>query len=150
MQQLQLYIENQRVDLFNDEVVSITQSIKNVKDVSKIFTEFTKTFSVPASKRNNKIFKHYYNFDIVNGFDARTKKSATIELNTLPFKKGKIKLDGVTLKDNKPHTYKITFFGSTVDLKDLLGEDKLDVLSWLDNFQITYSSANVKAYLQNA
>ena len=150
MQQLQLYIENQRVDLFNDEVVSITQSIKNVKDVSKIFTEFTKTFSVPASKKNNKIFKHYYNFDIVNGFDARTKKNATIELNTLPFKKGKIKLDGVTLKDNKPHTYKITFFGSTVDLKDLLGEDKLDVLSWLDNFQITYSSANVKAYLQNA
>ena len=149
MREVQLYIEGQRVDLFKDEVVSITQSIKNIKDVSKIFTEFTKTFSVPASKGNNKIFKHYYNYDIVNGFDARTKKSSTIELNTLPFKKGKIKLEGVDLKDNKPHTYKITFFGNTVDLKDILGEDKLDALTWLDNFSVLYSSANLKTLLQN-
>ena len=64
MQSIQLYIEGQRVDMFKDESVNITQSIKNVKDVAKIFTEFTKTFTLPASKTNNKIFKHYYNFDI--------------------------------------------------------------------------------------
>ena len=57
MQKLQLYIEGQRVDLFKDETVSITQTIQNVKDISKIFTTFTKTFSVPASKVNNKLFK---------------------------------------------------------------------------------------------
>ena len=59
MQTLQLYIEGQRIDLFKDENVSLTQSIKNVKDISKIFTDFSKTFSVPASKENNKVFKHY-------------------------------------------------------------------------------------------
>ena len=42
MQVLQLFIENERVDLYKDESVSITQSIKNVKDISKIFTEFTR------------------------------------------------------------------------------------------------------------
>ena len=78
MQSIQLYIENQRVDMFKDESVSITQSIQNVKDIAKVFTEFTKTFTLPASKANNKIFKHYYNFDIVDGFDARTKKDATL------------------------------------------------------------------------
>ena len=50
MQKIQLYIEGQRVDMFSDESVNITQSIQNVKDISKIFTDFTKTFSVPASK----------------------------------------------------------------------------------------------------
>jgi hypothetical protein len=60
--------------MFKDESVSITQSIQNVKDIAKVFTEFTKTFTLPASKTNNKIFKHYYNFDITGGFDARTKK----------------------------------------------------------------------------
>ena len=55
MQELQLYIEGQRVDLFKDETVSLTQTIQNVKDVSKIFTSFSKTFSLPASKTNNKI-----------------------------------------------------------------------------------------------
>ena len=71
MQVVQLYIEGQRVDLFKDESVSITQTIQNVKDFSKVFTEFSKTFNLPASKTNNKIFQHYYNFEIDDGFDAR-------------------------------------------------------------------------------
>ena len=70
MQKLQLYIDTtpsatnpsyQRVDLFKDETVSITQSIQNVRDIKKIFTEFTQTFTIPASKENNKIFQHYQN-----------------------------------------------------------------------------------------
>ena len=129
MQTIQLYIEGQRIELFKDETVSITQSIQNVKEIGKVFTDFTQTFNLPATTINNKIFKHYYNFDIVDGFDARTKKKATIELNNLPFKEGKIKLEGVDLKDSKANNYKVTFFGSTVELKDLLGEDKLQGLN---------------------
>tara|TARA_B100001093_G_scaffold519871_1_gene611026 strand:- start:3134 stop:5191 length:2058 start_codon:yes stop_codon:yes gene_type:complete len=150
MQNIQLYIENQRMDMFKDESVSLTQTIQNVRDIGKIFTNFTKTFSLPASKDNNKIFKHYYDFNITTGFDARTKKSATIELNYLPFEKGKIKLEGVDMRDNKPYAYRVTFFGNTVDLKDVIGEDKLDALSWLDdNFTIDYSNTEVRLRLQN-
>lgn len=129
--------------MFKDESINITQSIQNVKDIAKIFTDFTKTFSVPASKVNNKIFKHYYNFDIINGFDARIKKDANIELNNLPFRNGKIKLEGVDLKNNKPHTYKITFFGNTVTLKDVLGEDKLQGLD-LSAFDTEYTSTEIE------
>ena len=134
--------------MFKDESVTITQSIKNVKDIDKIFTSFSKTFSLPASQTNNKIFKHYYNFDIVGGFDARIKKSSNIQLNNLPFRTGKIKLEGVDLKNNKPHTYKITFFGNTVTLKDTLGDDKLTGLSSLTNLNKTYNAEKVKEYLQ--
>ena len=119
---IQLYIEGTRVDLFKDESVTITDSIQNVKDIDKIFTAFSQSFSIPASKTNNKIFQHYYNFDIVGGFDGRKKVSAIIELNNVPFKTGKVKLEGVDMKNNKPHTYRITFFGDTVELKDTLGE----------------------------
>mgnify|MGYP006910743392 FL=1 len=148
MQSIQLYIEGQRVDMFKDESVNITQSIKNVKDVAKIFTEFTKTFTLPASKTNNKIFKHYYNFDIIGGFDARTKKDATLELNYLPFKKGKIKLEGVDLQNRKPKSYRITFFGNTVTLKDLLGEDKLNALTELNTLNETFSPSSIETALQ--
>lgn len=147
MQEVQLYIQGKRVYLFKDETISVTQSIQNVKDPAKIFTDFSKSFSVPASKSNNKIFKHYYNYDIVNGFDARQKVSAEIMLNYQSFKLGYIKLEGVDLIDNKPHTYRVTFFGSTVTLKDLIGEDKLGALTWLDNFVFTYASSNVLAGL---
>ena len=141
MRRLQLYIGTERVDLFKDETVLLTQTIKNVKDLKKVFTEFTQTFSVPASSVNNKIFKHYYNFDISNGFDARKKQTARIELNDLPFKDGKIALQGVELKNNLAHTYKITFFGNTVDLKDILGDSELASLP-LNQNQI-YNYANV-------
>ena len=139
MQRLQLYIEGTRVDMFNDEAVSMTDSIKNIKDVGKIFTEFTQTFNLPASKTNNKLFKHFYNFYIQDGYDGRVRIPARIELNSIPFKRGYIKLEGVNLKNNAPHTYKITFFGNTISLKEKFGDDKLQDLDWLDNFNITSS-----------
>ena len=146
---IQLYIEGQRVELFKDESVTITDSIQNVKDIEKVFTAFTQSFSIPASKTNNKIFKHYYNFDIVNGFDARKKVVASIELNNLPFRSGKIKLEGVDLKNNKAHTYRITFFGDIVELKDKLGEKKLSDLD-LTAYNLTYDAATVETKLTTA
>ena len=149
MQKIELYIEGQRVELFKDESITITQSIQNVKDIEKVFTAFTQSFSVPASKTNNKIFKHYYNFDIIGGFDARKKVSATIELNSMPFQTGKIKLEGVDLKNNKPHTYRITFFGDIVDLKDKLGEKKLSDLD-LTAYNLDYDASTVETKLTTA
>ncbi len=147
MQQVQIYINDERVEMFDFESVTITDTIKDVRDVSKIFTEYSQTFSLPASKSNNKIFKHYYNNDVVNSFDSRIRVPAKIELNSIPFKYGYIKLEGVDLKNNKANTYRITFFGNTVSLKDLLGDDLLSSLSWLDNFSLPYSSPNIKTYL---
>ena len=149
MRRLQLYIGAERVDLFKDETVSLTQTIKNVKDLAKVFTEFTQTFSVPASSVNNKIFKHYYNFDISNGFDARKKADARLELNDLPFKDGKIALQGVDLKNNLAHTYRITFFGNTVNLKDILGTAQLSSLSFSDYYDRLYDFGTVTGVMQD-
>ena len=146
---IELYIEGQRVELFKDESITITDSIQNVKDIEKVFTAFTQSFSIPASKTNNKIFKHYYNFDIIDGFDARKKVTATIELNSIPFRSGKIKLEGVDLKGNKPHTYRITFFGDIVDLKDKLGEKKLSDLD-LTAYNLDYDPTTVYSKLASA
>ena len=57
--QLQLYIEGQQVELHDNESVVLNQSLQNVRDIKKIFTDFTQTFNVPASKVNNKVFKHF-------------------------------------------------------------------------------------------
>jgi len=148
MQKLQLYLGTDRIDLFGDETVSVTQTIQNVRDISKVFTDFSKTFSVPASKTNNLLFKHYYNFDIVGGFDALNKVAGKIELNSIPFKDGFIRLEGVDLKKNKAYAYRITFFGNTVNLKDLIGEDMLSALSSLSTHNLIYSPQIVKDKLE--
>jgi hypothetical protein len=157
---IQLFIldndgSHKRVDMFKDESVSITQTIQNVKDISKVFTDFTKTFNLPASSTNNKLFKHYYNSDIVDAdnnlisdFDARKRRDAIIELNHMPFKKGKIRLDGVDMKNNKPYTYKVTFFGDTVNLSTLLGDDDLSNLDTeLEDYDQTYSTTQLRSKL---
>lgn len=134
-----------KLDLFKDESVSITDSIKNLKDPSKIFTAFSQQFSVPASKNNSKIFKHYENANIVNSFDARFKADALIKLNGADYKKGKLKLNGVSLKDNSPNTYKLVFFGETVELKDLLNDRELSSLEYPDSLNFDYNYNNLKS-----
>jgi hypothetical protein len=147
MQQIQLYISGTKVDLFKDESVSLTNTIQNIKDISRVFTSFSKSFVVPASKVNNQLFRHYYNYNVDDGFDGRLKVSATIELNYLTFQKGKIKLEGTQLKKNEIYGYKITFYGNTVELNDLIGEDTLDALvgdsNWIDGFSKPYSSTAI-------
>lgn len=148
MLQLQIYFDGQQVELFKDESIVLTQSIQDIKDIQKVFVPFTQTFNVPASKKNNIIFKHFYNFNI-DGFDARKKTESELYLNYKLFKKGKIKLEGVQLKNNEPHTYKLTFFGNTINLKDLLGEDKLAALSHLKDYSFDYNDTNITSYMSN-
>ena len=137
------------VDLFKDETISLTQSIKNTKDIAKIQTDFTQSFTLPASKTNNKVFKHFHRSDISDGFDARFLKPAQIKLNGVEFKKGKIRLLGVNMKDNKPSSYKVSFIGSTVSLKTAFGDDELTQLPYLDAYNHIYSYSNIETYMQD-
>lgn len=157
MNNIELYVKQfgdtnyTRLDLFKDETISLTQTIQDVKDPGKIFTNFSKTFSLPASKTNNKFFKHYQNFIQSQDFayDARKKSIAKIELNSLPYQKGKLRLEGVDLKNGRPDTYRITFFGE-LDLKEILGDRKLQDLDFLDEFDLTFTAANVKSGLTSS
>jgi len=110
-----------RIELFNDEKISVTSSIQNVNDISKVFTDYSQSFTVPATKHNNEIFKHWYENAIDGGFDARTRKSAYIEINSASFRVGKIQLEKAQFKNNEIDNYQITFFGSLLSLKDLFG-----------------------------
>ena len=136
-------------DTFKDETISLTQSIKNIKDIAKVQTDFTKSFTLPASKVNNKIFKHYYRGDLFEGFDARFLMPAKIKLNGNDFKDGKIRLLGVKMTDNKPSSYKVNFTGSTVSLKTAFGDDELTDLPYLDAYNHIYSYTNIKTYMQD-
>ena len=158
MQKIILYIQPQlrttttaqdyvRVDLMEEDLITLTQVIQDIKSIDKVFTDYSRTFNLPASKTNNKIFKYWYNPD-VEGFDNQIMANARIELNHFAFKEGKIRLESVTIKHGEPSLYKITFFGNAVTLNDLIGEDKLNNLKWLNNFNHQASNANVKNGLE--
>jgi hypothetical protein len=135
--------EAQRVELFEDESISVTSSIQNVNDIAKVFTDFSQSFTVPASNRNNRIFKHWYENSLDNGFDARTRKNAFIELDYATFRKGKVQLEKASYKNGRIENYQITFFGSLVSLKDTFGGKFLKDLN-LSAYNFTYSGTVVK------
>jgi len=136
MRNVELYIGSTRVDFFKDEAVTLRDSINNVKDISKVFIPFTQTFSLPASDTNNLLFKHYYKFDIDGGYDARFRVDAILKINGVDFQTGSIQLNSVQLKQNIAHSYRVTFFGKTAKLKEVLGNAELAALT--DLFQYRF------------
>lgn len=139
--------DNQLLDLFDDESISIVNKLQDIDKLSNIFTDFSDTFSVPANDRNNKIFKHYYNIDKYgDNFNANIKVDAYIEVNSIPYRWGKVQLDSVIMKDHRPDSYKISFFGGLTQLSDLFGEDTIDLLDY-DIDKVTSEKTKVRSNL---
>lgn len=142
--ELYIYVDNKvyGIDLFKDENVALNSSIQNASDIAKTFTDYTQTFTIPASIRNNSIFKHWYENSIDNGFDQRIRYNAYIELDTIFFRSGKIQLEKANIKNGVIDSYSITFYGNLVQLKDRFGEDKLNGLTY-SSIGHTYSATEI-------
>ena len=153
MREVQIYIEGERdsgnyseVELFNDESINLSLSVQNIQDISKVFTDFSQSFTVPASTTNNSIFKHFYENSIDLDpalIDQRLKRNAYIEIDRTPFRNGKIQLEKANLKDGEAQSYSITFYGDLVTLKDTFSDDKLSDLDY-SNVDNPYSFSDVK------
>lgn len=143
MREVQLYINNKRVDLFKDEEIQVTSTIQNIQDISKVFTDFSQSFTVPCSDNNNSIFDYFYNNDVDGDFKARNRVPARLEINNVPFRTGLVQLEGSEIKNNEANYYKITFYGEVVTLKDKFGEDKLADLDYSD-IAFEYTGENVE------
>jgi len=144
MRGVSVYIEGKKLDLFSDEQIVVKSTQQNVQDISKVFTDFSQSFTVPASPKNNAIFEHFYQNDVNNTFDFNLRRNANIEIDLTPFRSGKMSLENSEVKNNKPLNYQITFYGETVSLKDKFGNDKLTDVSTINDVQHTYTGTEVK------
>lgn len=144
MRTVQVYIEGQRLDLFKDETISVTSTQQNVQDISKVFTDFSQSFSVPASTKNNEIFEHFYQNDVDSTLDFNKRRNGNIEIDYTPFRTGKISLEKAEVKNNRAYSYQITFYGDVVSLKDKFGEDKLVDLTLLNIYAHPYNATEIK------
>ncbi|CAB4148603.1 hypothetical protein UFOVP523_13 [uncultured Caudovirales phage] len=119
-----------KIDLFDDEKINISSSIQNVQDISKVYTDFSQSFTVPASENNNKIFEYFYQNDVDGAIDHNLRRYAYIEIGMVPFRSGKIQLEGSSVKNNKVEHYSITFYGDLISLKDTFGNTKINQLNY--------------------
>lgn len=151
MRKVDLYIETvensgnySKIELFNNEEITVSSSIQNVNDISKIFTDYSQSFTVPSSVVNNKIFEHFYNNDVDTLLDHNLRRNAYIEIDYMPFRTGKIQLEKAMVKNNQNENYSITFYGETLSLKDKFGDAKLKDLDY-SFVTTTYSGSDVQS-----
>jgi len=153
---LDIYVEGQRLDLFKDENVNIKASLKDSMSPDKIFTSVSASYVVPASKANNKIFKHYYRTDIGNAIDARSFLDCELKLGGVLYRQGNLTLEKVKMKHGEAESYSIRFYGNLTELTKRIGEDELmdldlesdniDDPNWLTEMTRTMSSQPAVAF----
>lgn len=139
-----------QVDLFKDENIELNSSVQNVNDISKTFSDFSQSFTIPATPKNNGVFEHYYNTDIDGTFNPNIRIRGYIECGSLPFKYGVIQLEDVKLKDMQPDSYTVRFFSASVNLSDRFGDDDLTTLTSLSEFDHNYNASIFNATYSNS
>ena len=144
-----LFINGELLDQYADESVDIVSSVLDVSDITKNTGDYSKSFTVPASKNNNRLFKHWYNASIDNGFDSRSKVDGSIDIDGVPFKLGKWRLNKCNIVKGRLESYTINFFGNLPNIKDTIGEDLLSDLSF-PALTHDWTSDNVIAGLRGA
>lgn len=132
----------ERLELFNDEKIILNASVQNIADISKVFSDYSQSFVVPASTINNKILEHWYESDVNPLQDNRIRRKARIEIDHIPFRTGNIQLEKANIKNKRPESYTLQFFGDLVSLKDNLGEASLNTLD-LSSYSFEYNLTNV-------
>ena len=127
---VQVYIEGQRLELFNDEQIQVTSTQQNVADISKTYTDFSQSFTIPASPYNNAILQHFYQSDVDATIDHNIRRNAFIEIDLTFFRRGKMQIEKAQLKNGAAESYTLSFFGDGKTLLDYFGEDLLSDLDY--------------------
>ena len=145
---VQVYIEGQRLELFNDEQIQVTSTQQNVADISKTYTDFSQSFTVPASPYNNAILQHFYQSDVDATIDHNIRRNAFIEIDLTFFRRGKIQIDKAQLKNGAVESYTLSFFGDGKTLLDYFGEDLLSNLDYTPVNHL-YNGTEVRARIED-
>jgi hypothetical protein len=157
-------VKYERIELFTDEQITINSTITNFNDIGKLFADFTKSFTIPASTHNNTIFKDWYDsamgesdpandtsINLIEGtaFDHRRKYNGYIEIDTIPFKFGTFTMQKANIKKGQVNSYSINFTGGIGQLSDRFKDDKLNTLKGYNAYNEFYVAPVIYSIITN-
>lgn len=135
----------------SDFPLAMTFQISDFKDLTSTTGDYSKTFKIPATKNNNKIFKHLYNPNSISENKITDKKSCRILVNNLYSLVGLLKVNAVGGYGETPSYYDCVFFGSNLGWGAGLQDKYMDAIYWgNDSKNLTYNKASIMATWQHA
>ena len=135
---IELYIENQRVDVDQSFSTLLTMSIDDIKDFGAKNTTFSKTIIIPGTKNNNVIFGNIFNINSANdynpavnnigiNFNAAISAQAIIFADNLQVFKGIFRILEIVVIDGFIE-FECAVFGELGGFVSALGNHKLEEL----------------------
>ena len=104
--------------------LALTFTIADIKDINARKGSFSKTFKIPATKNNNRLYKSIYQANTYSDNNLLNKKNCRILINNLYSIHGLLELTSVGSSD-KPQYYSCVFFGNNITWASFLGENLL-------------------------
>ena len=118
------------LDMIADEPIGITYQIADVRELSKRFGAYSKTFKLPATSNNKEIFGHLHTEGFIPMiFDPRNKTKAQIISDDVVVYDGLLTLKNVNRVDEQ-YEYEIDFFDGSFAFIDAIKGKKLSDLNF--------------------
>jgi hypothetical protein len=98
------------VDMYDTLPISLNYSIADIREPDKRKASFSKTITIPATKNNNKLFKHIYEIDSYSDFNPKVKADCVLYQDDLAVISGFMRLVNI-LVDGDKIEYEVNLIG---------------------------------------
>ena len=110
------------VDLYEDEDIPLTLSVDNFKNVAEKVQSYSKSFNLPATKRNNQIFTNIFEVTMVQdvfSFNPYIKTPCVLKQNGFILFQGYLRL--IDIQDKEAEiSYNVNLYSEVIALADVL------------------------------
>ena len=144
----QLVANGQTLDLFKDEEIKISDNVTGLFDIGELPSEFSRTITLPGTKKNNAFFEHVYDISVINPFLFATNKKvdAYFDFGGIYISSGYLQLNKVSVIANKyVDSYEVTVYGSLSSFAREINRSTLNDLTTLEQYNHTASFTNISS-----
>jgi hypothetical protein len=141
---LRLTIDGNEIELYENEPVNLSYQFSNLQEINASSSNFSQTFRVPLTKKNQDYFGAVNEFGLIPDWDPKTKVDAELSYNTIPVMRGFVQVKSVYVQKGKYADVEIVFFGETANLSRDIGDGMLSDLD-LSSYDHTLNATNIEA-----
>lgn len=142
-----IYDGQNLLDLFKDDDIPLKLSIDNFKNATEKIQSYSKDFSLPATKNNNKVFFNLFDVtvsvkDKVKTFNPLMQTKAKLSEDGISIFEGFLKLNDISFVDGEP-VYNVHLYSDVISLADTLKERNFSDLDFAE-LEHDYNSDNIE------
>ena len=142
MQKEELYINGERIELLESLNPSLTFNVSDIAKPDQRKSDYSKTITLPASKKINKQFEHIFEVNLqLQTFNPNLKTDVLYLVDGETNLDGYLQLKQINILDNNDIIYECTIVGRLGDFVKSLGDNELTDID-LTSLNHTYNRAS--------